>query len=125
MIQDFLTSLGVFFRILDRIELCRVLCDTCQSYTLRKVQIPDILIKILPCRCLYTISSCSKVNGIQIVLKDHILIIDLLLNFYGKILLLYFTGKTLKPGRLLGPVGKYVVLEKLLSDRTCSLRKIS
>ena len=95
--------------------------DTCDGSTLRKVQIPYILIEILAGCCLHTVSACTKVDGIQVILKDYIFIIDLLLNLNGKVLLLKLTRKSFNLGGLVGPVGEDIVLQKLLGNGTCTL----
>ena len=121
VIQNFLTSLGILFRVLNGIVFGRSLGDTCDGSTLRKVQIPYILIEILAGCCLHTVSACTKVDGIQVILKDYIFIIDLLLNLNGKVLLLKLTRKSFNLGGLVGPVGEDIVLQKLLGNGTCTL----
>ena len=117
MLEDFFTSLAVAVRIGDRIELGRVLCNTCQSCALGKVKIPYILVKILACCSLYTVGTGTQVDGIQVILKDGIFIC-LFLNLDSKILFLKFTCKSFQLGRFAGPVGEYIVFQKLLCDRT-------
>ena len=125
MIQDFLTSLCIFLGVLNRIVLGRSLGDTCKGSTFRKVQVPDVLIEILSGSSLNTVCTSSQVDGIQVIFQDDIFITDLLFDFDGKILLLEFTGKTFDLGGLICPVSKYVVLQKLLGNGTCTLGKAS
>lgn len=79
--------------MLDRVELSRILSDACKCGTFRKVQIPHILIKILSCRCLNAVGACAQVDGIQVVFKDHIFVIDLFFDLNSQILLLEFTSE--------------------------------
>ena len=125
MIQDFFTSFGICLRMLNGVELSRILSDACKCGTFRKVQIPHIFIKILPCRCLNAVGACSQVDGIQIIFKDHVFVIDLLFNLNCQILLLEFTCEPFQPGGFLGPVGKYIIFQKLLGNGTGTLGETS
>lgn len=74
MLENFLASLPVAVRIDDRVKFRRVLCDTCQSCTFRKIQIPYILVKILSCGSLYTVGTGTQVNCVQVILKNGVFI---------------------------------------------------
>ena len=124
MLENFFTSLLVAVRIGDRVKFGRVLCDTCQSCTFGQIQIPYIFVEILSSSCLYTVGSSTKVNCVQIVLKDSIFA-GFLFNLNGKVLFLKLTCESLKLSRLAGPVCEYVILQKLLSNCTGTLGKIS
>ena len=117
MLENFFTSLPVTVRIDDRVEFGRVLCDTCQSCTFRKIQIPYILVKILSCGSLYTVGTGTQVNCVQVILKNGVFI-SFFLNLDSKVLFLDFSCKSFQLSRFAGPVSKYVILEKLLCDRT-------
>ena len=82
---------------------------------------PECFAEIVAGCCLHTVSACTKVDGIQVILKDYIFIIDLLLNLNGKVLLLKLTRKSFNLGGLVGPVGENIVLQKLLGNGTCTL----
>ena len=125
MVKNFFTSLCIFLGILDWVVFGRSLGDTCQSCALGKIQIPHIFIKILTGSSLYTVCTCTKVDGIQVILKNHVLVADLFLNLNGKELLLKLTCKSLHLCRFVGPVGENVVLQKLLGNGTCTLGKAS
>ena len=125
MIQDFFTSLCICFRMLNRIVLRRVLCDTRQCRAFWQIKIPYILIKVFAGGCLHTICSGSEVDRIKIIFKNDIFVVNLFLDFNSQILFLNLTCKTLKPCRLLRPVCKYIILQKLLCNRTCTFWKIS
>ena len=111
--------------MLNRVKLCRVLGYPGKCCTFGKIQIPYILVEILACSCLYTISSGTQVDSIQVVFKNHIFIIDLLFNLDRKKLLLEFSGKTFQPCRLVCPVGKNIIFQKLLCNGTGTFRKTS
>ena len=64
MVKNLFTSLCIFLGILDRVVFGRSLGDTCQSCALGKIQIPHIFIKILTGSSLYTVCTCTKVDGI-------------------------------------------------------------
>ena len=117
MLENFLASLPVAVRIDDRVKFRRVLCDTCQSCTFRKIQIPYILVKILSCGSLYTVGTGTQVNCVQLILKNGVFI-SFFLNLDSKVLFLDFSRKSFQLSRFTGPVGKYVILKKLLCDRT-------
>ena len=117
MLENFLASLPVAVRIDDRVKFRRVLCDTCQSCTFRKIQIPYILVKILSCGSLYTVGTGTQVNCVQVILKNGVFI-SFFLNLDSKVLFLDFSRKSFQLSRFTGPVGKYVILKKLLCDRT-------
>ena len=121
MVKNLFSSLGIFLWILNRIVFGRSLCNTCKSRTFGKVQIPYIFIEILTCRSLNSICTGTKVDSVQIVFQYDILIIYFFLNFYGKILFLELTCKTLNLSGLIGPVGKYIIFQKLLGNGTGSL----
>ena len=95
-----------------------------QVCTFRKVQIPHILIKILSCRCLNAVAPAPS-DGIQVVFKDHIFVIDLFFDLNSQILLLEFTSEPFQPGGLIGPVGKHIVFQKLLGNGTGTLGESS
>ena len=124
MIQDFLTSLGISLGICNRVELGRILGDACKCGTFRKVQVPYIFIKIFLGCSLYTVGTCAQVDGVQVILKDHIFAV-FFLNLHGKILFLKFTCKTFQLCGFVSPVCKNIVLQKLLCDGTGTLRKIT
>ena len=124
MLKNFFSSLLVAFRIRDWIKFGRVLGDTCQSCAFGKIQIPYVFIKVLSGSCLYTIGACTEVDGVQIILKDRILAC-LLFNLNCKVLLLELTGKSLKLSRFAGPVGKYIVFQKLLCNGTGTFGEIT
>ena len=125
MVKNLFTSLGVLLRILNGVILGRSLGDTCKCSTLGKVQIPYVFIKILTGSSLYTVCTCTKVNGIQVILQDHALVTDLLLNLNSKILFLKLTCKTLHLRGFVSPVSEDIVLQKLLGNSTCTLGKAS
>ena len=124
MIQNFLTSLGIGLGIRDRVELGRVLGDTGKCGTFRKIQIPDVFIKIFLGCSLYTVGTCTQIDGVQVILEDHIFVI-FLFNFYSKVLFLKFTGKTFQLCGFISPVCKNIILQKLLCDSTGTFRKIT
>ena len=73
---------------------------------------------------LYTICTGTKVDRIQIVFKNGILI-SFFLHLNGKILFLEFTCETFKLGRFTGPVGENMIFKQLLGDRAGTFRKIT
>ena len=110
MLENFLASLPVAVRIDNRVKFRRVLCDTCQSCTFRKIQIPYILVKILSCGSLYTVGTGTQVNCVQVILKNGVFI-SFFLNLDSKVLFLDFSRKSFQLSRFTGPVGKYVILK--------------
>ena len=125
MFQNFLASFGVGLWMFDRIVLGRILCDTGKCRTFGQIQFPDVFIEILSCRSLHAVCAGSKVDGVQIVLKNYILIVDLIFHLDGKILFLEFSGETLQPGAFLGPVGKHIIFQKLLGNGAGALGKVA
>ena len=77
------------------------------------------------CRCLNAISAGSQVDCIQIVFKNYIFVIDVLLDLNSKILFLDLALQFVDEGCLTRPLGKHSVLQKLLCDRTGTLGKIT
>ena len=82
---------------------------------------------------MYTEGIASKVDRIQIIFKNPILIVDLLLQFHSDIhllnLTLYLTLHLLKLGNLafilVRPLFRqYIVLNELLRNRTRTLTEI-
>ena len=124
MIQDFLPSLGVCFWIGDRIEFGRVLRDAGKGGTFRKIQIPYVFVKVFFGSGLYTVGTCTQVNGIQVILKNHIFVI-FFFNLYRKVLLLELTCETFQLCGFVGPVSENIILQKLLCDGTGTLGKVT
>ena len=108
MLENFLASLPVAVRIDNRVKFRRVLCDTCQSCTFRKIQIPYILVKILSCGSLYTVGTGTQVNCVQVILKNGVFI-SFFLNLDSKVLFLDFSQIT----------GKIEVLEERFNAYLC------
>ena len=124
MIQNFLTSLGICFRVGDRIEFGRILSDTCKGCTFRKIQIPYIFIEIFLGSCLYAVGTCTKVDGIQVIFENYRFIV-FLFNLYSQVLLLKLTCETFQLCGLVGPVCENIILQKLLCDGTGTLGKVT
>ena len=122
IVQYLFATLGIIVRVGDRVELGRILGDTGNNGTFRKCQSVDRFVEITQGCCLYTKSILSKVNGVHIVDKDIILGHGLgQLN--GKILLLDLTLDLIHEAIFLGPVGKYVIFQKLLGNGTGTFSK--
>ena len=124
MLENFLASLPVAVRIDDRVKFRRVLCDTCQSCTFRKIQIPYVFVKVFFGSGLYTVGTCTQVNGIQVILKNHIFVI-FFFNLDSKVLLLELTCETFQLCGFVGPVSENIILQKLLCDGTGTLGKVT
>ena len=124
MIQNFLTSLGIGLGIRDRVELGRVLGDTGKCGTFRKIQIPYVFVKVFFGSGLYTVGTCTQVNGIQVILKNYIFVI-FFFNLYSKVLLLELTCETFQLCGFVGPVSENIILQKLLCDGTGTLGKVT
>ena len=67
-----------------------------------------------------SVVSIAQVNGIQVVLQDHIFILYLFFQFQSQVPFLELTLETLQSG-LIYPIGKNIIFYKLLSDSTGTL----
>ena len=107
----------------DRIEARRILGDPGDDRALREVQVPHVLVEILPRRGFYPVGSRSEIDGVEVILEDQVLIADPFLQLQGEILLLHLALERVEQSLLLRPSREHIVLKKLLRDRTGSLRK--
>ena len=121
-LQYALPSSRIFFGMTDRIIADGILCNPRDHGTFRQVELMDILIKISPCRRLDPVRARPHVHGIEIILKDQVLVLQLFLKTHRKVLLRQLALDLFAQGLLFRPSGKHVVFKELLRDRAGPLR---
>ena len=106
----------------DRIVADGILRNPRDHGAFRQGELVDVLIKISPCRRLNPVRARSHVHGIEIILKDQILVLQLFLKAHRKVLLRQLALDLIAQGLLFRPSGKHVVFKELLRDRAGPLR---
>ncbi len=133
-IQHILSALCIFLWMKNGIVTCRILCNSGNNRTFRKCQLWHIFPKITLCCCLNPKGIASKVDGIQIIFENPVLVIYLFFQLYCQILFLYFplylTFHLFHFGNItvifVCPLlTQHIIFNQLLRKCTCSLTEIS